>query len=108
MYRQDGGERLLLRLFTSITKRDHGKSEVASKVPAKRQAQNVHPRPSAQAANDENRETIPRPSAQAALGFYFEDMRFVGPKLKKNPDNPHPFSDVHINYSIGNRQRKKH
>jgi hypothetical protein len=34
-------------------------------------------------------------------------MRFAGPKLKKKPDNPHPFADVHINYSIGNRQRKK-
>jgi len=58
--------------------------EVAPKVPAKRQAQNVHPRPCARAANDEKRrialenitrETIARPSAQAALGFSFEDMR---------------------------------
>ena len=27
---------------------------------------------------------------------------------KKNRDNPRTFSDVHINYSISNRQRKKH
>jgi hypothetical protein len=37
MYRQDGGERLLLRVFASITKKEimATLSEVAPKVPAK-------------------------------------------------------------------------